>query len=186
MMLLRWGSIVLWSAALLGQTQEGSCILDNAKNGEVVKIRGAVFPTGHDVFIRPANCRESSDNRVILVWGDDPSLGSSKSEVRKDDAFSEFNDRIRATFPLPPGGAGVGQPRYRVVADFEGRLEIAASSGLKRNPKSKKVVGTEGFGHPMPFTRFRLVAISVSGIETTEQQPIAEHEAEHSVPIKKP
>jgi hypothetical protein len=87
-MLSRWCSIVLWSAALLAQTREGSCILDYAKNGEVVKIRGQVFPTGHDVFIRLANCQESSENRVILVWDDDLSLGSRKIEVRKDAAFS--------------------------------------------------------------------------------------------------
>ncbi len=181
----RWCLMILWSTTLLGQSKE-ACALDNVRNGDRVKIRGAVFPTGHDVFIRPADCSESADNRVILVWGDDPSLGPNKAEVRRDAAFAEFNDRIKATFPLPAGGAGVGQSRYRVVAEFEGRLVVAASAGLKRDLTGKKVVGTEGSGHPMPFTRFRLVATSVSHLEAVEQQPVVQHDAGHSAPIKRP
>lgn len=176
---IRWLLTLLWSAVLLGQPKDGTCILDGAKNGDLVHFRGAVFVTGHDLFIRPTSCPESSDNRVILVWGDDPSLGAAKAGVRKDDSFAEFTEAVNATFPLPPGGVGTGRPRYRVVADFKGRLQVANSAGLKRDPKTKKAVGTEGFGHPMPFTRFRLVTVSVSHIEKTEQPVLVEHEGQH-------
>jgi hypothetical protein len=175
-------AILLFSVVLFGQTKDGSsCVLETAKNGDVVKFRAEVFPTGHDVFIRPTGCAVNSANRVILVWADDPSLGAAKASVRKDSAFSEFNRLLKATLPLPANGVGVGETRYKVIADFEGRLEVAASAGLKRDPQGKKVIGMEGFGHPMPFTRFRLVASGVSQIESTERQPMLRHEADHAV-----
>jgi hypothetical protein len=174
----KWALAVLWGVGLYGQSKGEPCPLDTAKNGDVVKIRGEAFAGGHDMFIRPAACATSPAHRVILVWADDPSLSTNRASVRKDAAFTEFDRLLKSTFPLPPNGVGVGQSRYRVLADFEGRLEIAQFAGLKRGPKSKKVVRLEGFGHPMPFTRFRLIATSVSRIESKEQQ----HEAEHSIP----
>jgi hypothetical protein len=135
-----------------------------------VKVRGAGFAGGHDTFIIPVGCEEKADNRVILVWGDDKSLGATKTEVRKDADYSKFQEVLRATFPLPPNSFGTGQPKYRVVAEFEGRLEISSAAGFRRDPTTKKLIGIEGFGHPVPFTRFRLVAAAVSHIETTERQ----------------
>jgi hypothetical protein len=171
--LFRWPStfvMFLWSAALLPQVKDGSCVLYTAESGDLVKVRGAAYPGGHDTFIRPVGCEQNAANRVILVWGDDRSLGTGKTEVRRNADFFRFHDLLRAAFPLPPNAFGTGQPRYRVVADFEGRLEVASAVGLKRDPKRTKVIGLEGFGHPLPFTRFRLVATSVSGIEANEQE----------------
>jgi hypothetical protein len=174
--------ILCASSILLGQARDGSsCVLETAKDGDAVKFRGEVFPTGHDVFIRPSGCAVNPANRVILVWADDSSLGAPKASVRKDAAFSEFNRLLKATLPLPSNGVGVGEARYEVVADFEGRLEVAPSAGLKRDPQGKKVIGIEGFGHPMPFTRFRLVSSGVSRIESMERQPMPQHEAQHAV-----
>ncbi len=172
-MLLRWLSMFVmfvWSAVLLAQANNGSCFLHTAKNGDLVRVRGAAFPGGHDTFIRPVGCEENAANRVILVWGDDPSLATGKTEVRRDANFFRFHELLRATFPLPPNVFGTGQSRYRVVAEFEGRLEISSEVGPKRDPKTRKVIRFEGFGHPVPFTRFRLVATSVSGIEANEQE----------------
>lgn len=172
-MRFRWLLTFLWGAALLAQPKEDSCLLHAAKSGDSVKVRGAAFLGGHDSFIRPAGCEENASNRVILVWGDDPSLATGKAEVRRDADFSRFNELLRATFPLPPNSVGTGQSRYRVVAEFEGRLEVSNEAGLKRDPKTRKVTGLEGFGHPIPFTRFRLLATSVSRIEATKEQPLS-------------
>lgn len=169
---------VFFGLTLFGQLNGGTCPLDSAKNGDVVKIRGEAFPGGHDMYIRPTNCATNPANRVILIWADDPSLTRNRANVRRDAAFSDFNRLLKATLPLPPNGVGVGQTRYRVMADFEGRLEAAPTAGLKRDPKGKKVVRLEGFGHPMPFTRFRLLATGVSRIESEEQ---VQHETEHAV-----
>ncbi len=170
---------IFWSAALFGQAKEGSsCVLDSAKDGDLIKVRGEVFLTGHDTFIRPVDCPDSPTNRAIVVWADDPSLGTDKASVRRDAQFSEFNRFVNAAFPLPPNAVGVGQPRYQVHADFEGRLQVAKAAGLKRDPEGKKVIGIEGLGHPMPFTRFRLLASGVSKVDSKEQQRIAEQTPE--------
>lgn len=158
--------LVLCSITVLGQSNREPCVLDTAKNGDLVKFRGEASAGGHDAFILPASCVTSSSNHVILVWADDPSLSAGRTTVRRDETFSEFNRLLKATFPLPPNSVGQGQPRYQVVADFEGRLEVSLSAGFKRNPKSNKIVGIEGFGHPLPFTRFRLLATGVSRIES--------------------
>lgn len=174
----KWVSAVLWGVGLYGQSKVVSCPLDTAKNGDLVTIRSEAFRGGHDMFIRPAACTTSPGNRVILVWADDPSLSTNRASVRRDSAFTEFNRLLKATLPLPPNGVGVGQSRYRVLADFEGRLEVAEYAGLKRDPKSKKVVRVEGFGHPMPFTRFRLLATGVSKIVSEEH---LQRDAEHAI-----
>jgi len=152
------------------QSKDEVCLLDTAKNGATLKIRGEAFPGGHDTFIRPIVCVADPANRVILVWADDPSV-TPRSKVRRDAAFFEFNRLLRATYPIPNNSVGSGQLRYQAIADFEGRLEVANAAGLKLDPKSKKVVGIQGFGHPIPFTRFRFVATGVSRIVSTEQQP---------------
>jgi hypothetical protein len=166
---LRWVSIFVLGPILLAQAKD-SCLLETAKGGDLVKVRGEAFLGGHDTFIRPVGCEESTADRVILVWGDDRSLAAGKLEVRRDADFFRFHELLQATFPLPPNTFGTGQPRYRVLAYFEGRLEISSAAGFKRDPKTKRITGVEGFGHPVPFTRFRLVATAVSRIEPTERE----------------
>lgn len=146
--------------------QMAGCIVDTAKNGEVVKMRGELFPTAHDAFIRPLGC---PDNRVILVYGDDASLGKAKLGVRRDDAFRQFEKFADEEQPKKANEFCKQCPRYRVTADFEGRLDVAPSAGWKKDSKTGKVTGTEGFGHPRPFTRYRLVMTGVSNVEAAER-----------------
>ena len=158
--------IFVWCSVALMHANDDTCPLHSAKSGTLVKIRGSALHGAHDAVIRPVGCEEN----VILVWGDDPSLGPHKIGVRRDAEFLRFNELLRATFPLPPNVYGTGQTRYRVVAEFEGRLEISDDVGLIRDPKTTKVIRVEGFGSPLPFTRFRIVATSVSAIEAREEQ----------------
>ena len=137
-MLVKSTLMVLCGVTVFGQSNQESCVLDTAKNGDVMKIRGEAFAGGHDAFILPAFCVTGQSNHVILVWADNPSLSGAKTSVRKDETFSEFNRLLKATFPLPPNSVGLGQPRYQVLADFEGRLEVAPSAGFKRDPKTKR------------------------------------------------
>lgn len=166
----KWVLTVLFSFTLFGQQKESSCVLETGRNGDLVQIRAEAFPGGHDMFIRPIGCAATPANRVVLVWADDL-LSANGDTVRKDAAFAEFKRLLKATLPLRPDTFGVGQSRYRVVANFEGRLEVARSAGLVHDPRSKKAVGLEGFGHPLPFARFRLVATGVLQIESEERRP---------------
>jgi hypothetical protein len=39
---------------------------------------------------------------------------------------------------------------------------------MTKDPKTGKVIGFEGYGHPLPFTRFRLVVTSISNVTAKE------------------
>jgi len=153
--------------AVAAADQTVGCVLDTASNGGVVKIRGEVSAGGHDLFIRPEGCWS---NRVILIYGDDPSLGKAKLSIRRDEPFRRFEKYLNEEQAPRPNQICRQCMKYRVTGEFEGRLEITASAGLKRDPKTGKVVGMDGFGHPVPFSRFRLVFTSVSNVEAVERK----------------
>jgi hypothetical protein len=160
---------ILWGLAAVAASgqQTISCPLAEAKSGDTVVLRGEVFAAGHDVFVRPVGCEE----RVILVYGDDPSLEKSRISVRRDETFKQYEGYLKAEW-TPAGITDCRHcPRYRVTAEFRGRLDITDSAGWKKDPKSGKVIGVEGFGHPVPFTRYRLVIASISKVEAVERTP---------------
>jgi hypothetical protein len=163
------GLLSLVGPTLPAAPQTGGCIVGTAKNGEVVKIRGELFPTAHDRFIQPVGC---PDDRVILVYGDDASLGEAKLSVRRDDSFRQFKKYADEEQPSKANEICMQCPRYRVTADFEGRLDIVPSAGWKKDSKTGKVTGIEGFGHPLPFTRYRLVMTGVSNVDAIERAPV--------------
>jgi hypothetical protein len=146
-------------------TQSGKCVIETAENGAMVRVRGVVFPGGHDMFIRPEQC---PDYRVIVTYGDDPALGRGRLQVKRDDAFQMFERYVKEQQPPRPGEVCQQCPRHQVTAEVSGRLDIAPSAGVKRNPKTRKAISLEGYGHPLPFTRFRLVLTGVSDVTATE------------------
>lgn len=148
---------------IMAQARE--CVIETANNGAMVKIRGVVSSSGHDVFIRPEQC---PDNRVIVAYGDDPALESDRTGMKRDDSFQQFERYLKEQQPTEPNEYCQQCPRYQVTAELSGRLNIAPSAGVKRNPKTGKATGLEGYGHPLPFTRFRLVVTSVSGVVSKE------------------
>jgi hypothetical protein len=159
---------LLWSGlpAIPAIAQTGTCVVDSAKNGAMVKIRGVVSPGGHDIFIRPEGC---ADNRVIVVYGDDPELGRARLVVKRDDSFREFEKYLQEQQPSKPNAYCQQCPRYQVTAELSGRLDIAPSVGVKKDSKTGKATGLQGYGHPLPFTRYRLVMTAVSNVEAVER-----------------
>lgn len=146
--------------------ESGKCVIETAKNGTMVKVRGVVFPGGHDMFIRPEQCPE---NRVIVTYADDRSLKQIHHlHVQRDEAFRMFEQYLKEEQLSSPNEICRQCPKYEVNAELTGRLDIARSAGLKRNPKTGKVIRLEGYGHPLPFTRFRLVVTSVANVITKE------------------
>jgi len=131
----------------------------------MVKIRGVVFQGGHDMFIRPEQC---PNNRVIVTYGDDPTLGRSRLEMKRDDSFQAFERYIKEQEPNKPNRVCQQCPQYQVTAELSGRLDVALSVGVKKNPKTGKVTSLEGYGHPLPFTRFRLVVTSIANVTAKE------------------
>lgn len=168
--------IVVSTAPALAQS--GKCVIETAKNGAIVRVRGVVFPGGHDMFIRPEQCPE---NRVIVIYGDDPTLGRGRLQVKRDDAFRTFERYVKEQQPSKPDEVCQQCPKYQVTAELSGRLNVAPSAGVKRNPKTGKATGLEGYGHPLPFTRFRLVLTGVSDVTATEL-PAAQDKASAKQP----
>jgi hypothetical protein len=163
--------VVLSAVPIMAQS--GKCVIETAKNGAMVKVRGVVFPGGHDMFIRPEQCQ---DNRVIVTYGDDPALGSSRLHVQRGDSFQAFERYLKEQQPAKPNEVCQQCPKYQVTAELSGRLDIAPSAGVKRNPKTGKATGLEGYGHPLPFTRFRLVLTSVANV-TAKELPSTQEKA---------
>jgi hypothetical protein len=149
-------------------SQNEKCILETAKSGELVSFRGEASSTDHDIIIRPKGCPKC---RIILTYGDDrQALGKETLNVRRDDALMQFERYLQEQIPSQPNETCKLCPRYRVFADFEGRLDKAASAGLKKDPKSGKVIGTEGFGHPLPYTRYRIVVTRLSNVQAVDRE----------------
>lgn len=165
---------MLATAAVYAQEQT-ACSLAEFRNRDEITLKGEVFPTAHDTFLRPAGCSE----RVVLVYGDDPSLGTGKLAVTKDKKLRQYALYVRAE--QKPAGVTICKEcwKYRVTAELQGRLDIAPSAGWKKDAQSGKVIGIEGFGHPLPFTRYRLVISRVLSVEAVERAPAAEHPVHH-------
>jgi len=145
--------------------QRGKCIVETAQNGSIVKVRGVILSGGHDLILRPEQCPES---RVIVVYGDDARLEKDRLKVNRNDSFRLFKHYLEEQQPAKPNVYCQSCPKYQVTADFTGRLDVAASAGLKRDPTTGKAIGLEGFGDPMPFSRFRLVVTEISKVEAKE------------------
>ena len=156
----------LLSTAMLAQEQV-SCPLATAKNGGTVTLRGEAMHGAHDGLIRIDGCADE----VLLAYADDPSLRESKLSLKKDEMFGKFVEYFNAEQPSQPNVVCRECWRYRVTAEFTGRLDIAESSGWRKDAKTGKPIGLVGFGHPMPFTKYRLVITSVSKVESAEKEP---------------
>jgi hypothetical protein len=155
--------LCLASASGLLGAAESDCPLENAKDGQTITFRAVVMPTAHDILLRPLGCQD----RVLLEYPDEKLNGMPASSLRRDRNFSRFT---RFTVAQEKGTATAMCKecwKYEVVADFRGRLDIAERAGFKFDEKSEKAIGIDGFGHPMPFTRFRLVLLSVSNVKAT-------------------
>lgn len=157
---------LLLSTVMCAQEQVG-CPLATAKNGDTVTLKGEAVHGAHDGLIRINGCPDE----VLLAYADDPSLRESKLNLKKDETFGKFVEYFKAEQPSQPNVVCRECWKYRVTAEFTGRLDIVDSAGWKKDPKSGKPTGVVGFGHPLPFTRYRLVITSVAKVEAAEKQP---------------
>jgi hypothetical protein len=164
-------AFVLQIVPVFGQSVK--CVIETTQSGTMIRVRGIVFPGGHDMFILPEQC---PDNRVILTYGDDPTLGRDRLQMKRDTTFQEFERYLREQQPSKPNEICQQCSKYQVEAELSGRLDVAVSAGVKRNPKTGKAIGLEGFGHPLPFTRFRLVITNVA-IVSVKELPIMRDKA---------
>lgn len=140
------------------------CPLSTAKNGEMVILEGEAIHGAHDGLLRLTGC----EDEVVLAYADDSRISQPKLNLRKDEMFKRFRGLFNAEQDAQPNSVCKECWKYRITAKFEGRLDITESAGLKKNSKTGKV-DIVGFGHPVPFTRYRLVVTGVSNVEAAER-----------------
>jgi hypothetical protein len=154
---------LLLGATLCAQNQ-ARCPLATAKNGDSVTLIGEAVHSAHDGLIRIAGC----EDEVLFEYADDPNFRTSKLSLNKDESFRKFVEYFNADLKSDPNVTCRECWKYRVNAQFVGRLDVAESAGLARNAKTGKVM-VLGFGHPSPFTRYRLVITAISKVVATEK-----------------
>ena len=149
--------IVLLALSLLqisppGFDSDKTCVLLGTGNGEFVQISGEVMPTAHDMLLRPESCSK----RVLLEL---------PTALRGDPEFRKFESLVSAQRDPEPNVICRECPKYKVWAEFKGRLDVSQNAGAIRDLKTGKV-SVEGYGHPLPFTRYRLAVSTVRVLRT--------------------
>jgi len=148
--------LILISMAIVptyGQNKE--CILDTAKDGDIIKVHAKLFRA--NMRIIPTSCPQNNNCLIQLVWGDDRSLGESTLPVNRDKVFLEF-ERLRKEI-IPDTKTDVclpSCPKYEFEGEFEGKFEVVY-------PKDKPIFFT------VPY---QLIVTSILSFEAEEFERI--------------
>ena len=112
------------------------------------------------------------DELVLLTYAGDPDNELSGDQLRRDKSLKRFQKYTTSTYKSEGTSVCIQCMKYgEVEATLTGRLDIATvlpgttkdALGLLHDA-SGKIVGKSGWGHPIPFARYRLVIKSVSGV----------------------
>jgi hypothetical protein len=151
------------SAVSFAQNQPNSCILDAAKDGQIITVQGKAVQEPHDLGFSIAGCTDL----VILTYAGDKDNDVGADQLHEDKNLKSFQECTSATYK----GAGCLQcPKYTdVEATLTGKLEVASiPPGTTKDQlgflhdASGKIVGTSGYGHPRRMFKYRLIIFSVS------------------------
>jgi hypothetical protein len=160
--------IVLISSTAFAQGRTGVCILDSAKNAQIITVRGKVANEPHDMEFRIPDC----DELVLLTYAGDGDNEVSGDQLQRDESLRQFQKYTSSTYRSRGKSVCIECMKYGdVEATLTGKLEIATvppgttkdALGFLHDP-SGKIVGKAGWGHPVPFAKYRLVIESVSDV----------------------
>ena len=155
-----------WAGAQ--QADQSGCVLSTATNGQVVTVRGKVRSEPHDMGFAIPGCNDT----VLLTYAGDRDTDVSADQLQKDENLRQFRDYTSAVYKSTKKNLCVQCMKYGdVEATLTGKLEIATmppgtsidTTGFIHD-SSGKVVGKFGWGHPVPFAKYRLVIQSVSNV----------------------
>lgn len=149
--------------------KDNECVLSTASNGQTITAHGTVMIEPHDMAFGISGCRDS----VLLTYAGDQDNDVSVDQLRKDDNLKRFRHYTSAVYKSKGKNLCSQCMQYGdVEATLVGRLEIASmppgttkdAAGLLRD-SSGKVIGKLGWGHPVPFAKYRLIIQSVSDVK---------------------
>ena len=148
---------------------DGGCVLTTATDGQVITVHGKVFSEPHDMGFGIPGCNDT----VLLTYAGDRDNDVSADQLRKDENLKQFQNYTSAVYKSKGKSLCMQCMKYGdVEATLTGKLQIAIMPpGTTKDPagflrdSSGKIVGTFGWGHPVPFAKYRLVIQSVSDVK---------------------
>jgi len=154
---------------------ESKCVLSTASNGQTLTVRGKARSTAHDLAFDIPSCNET----VLLTFAGEKDNDVSVSELRQDDELRRFQKYTSSVYKSTGKNICEACPKYGdVEAELTGKLQIATMPPGATKDKlnfirdgSGKVIGTFGWGHPVPFAPYRLVIQSVAHVEARKLPP---------------
>lgn len=148
---------------------DSGCALSTATNGQTITVRGKVTRDPHDMVFGIPGCNDT----VLLTYAGDSDNDVSADRLRKDENLKQFQNYTSAVYKSKGKNLCLQCTKYGdVEATLTGKLETASMppgttkdpSGFLRDP-SGNIVGKFGWGHPVPFAKYRLIIQSVSDVK---------------------
>ncbi len=168
-------------SSVIGFTQEATheaghaeavndgCVLSTATNGQTITVHGKVMSEPHDMAFGIPGCNDT----VLLTYAGDRDNDVSVDQLRKDENLKQFQNYTSAVYKSKGKSLCLQCMKYGdVEATLTGKLQVATMPpGTTKDPagflrdSTGKIVGTFGWGHPVPFAKYRLIIQSVSDVK---------------------
>jgi hypothetical protein len=133
---------------------DSGCVLSTATSGQVITVHGKVFSEPHDMGFGISGCNDT----VLLTYAGDRDNDVRADQLRKDENLKQFQNYTSAVYKSRGKNLCLQCMKY----GDPGTTKDPA--GFLRD-SSGKIVGTFGWGHPVPFAKYRLVIQSVSDVK---------------------
>lgn len=148
---------------------DSGCVLSTATDGQTITVRGKVVSEPHDMAFGIPGCSDT----VLLTYAGDRDNDVSVDLLRKDENLKQFQNYTSAVYKSKGKSLCLQCMKYGdVEATLTGKLQVATMPpGTTKDPagflrdSSGKIVGTFGWGHPVPFAKYRLIIQSVSDVK---------------------
>jgi hypothetical protein len=147
------------------------CALSEATNGEMLTVEGNVIHEPHDLAFFLPRC----DEVVLLTYAGDADSDVSKADLHIDKNLRRFRKYTSSLYQSSGTDICIDCSVYgNILAVVTGKLEIAslpadATQDGESGDDSRSVIGVVGWGHPTPFTRYRLVIESVASVKAKKR-----------------
>jgi hypothetical protein len=139
------------------------CVLAEATNGETLTVEGNVIHEPHDLAFFLPRC----DELVLLAFAGDPDSDVSKTFLHRDKNMRRFRKYTSSLYPSSGTDICIDCSVYgNILAVLTGKIEIASQTA---DATQKDAGGVVGWGHPTPFTHYRLVIESVSSVKARKR-----------------
>jgi hypothetical protein len=161
-------ALALCFSAFVAEAQSSGggppCPLAGVSNGQVVTVRGKVRTDPHNSMLEVPGCEDPL--LLVFPWYleaalADPTIGP---RFRKDPVYRSYRH-------LSGQRHADGSWRYDIEVTITGRLDVSDGGELRKGSPLIDKLGKGGFGSPIPFTRYRVVALWMSSVVAQKRAP---------------